>query len=87
LGHLDDDDARHERRIKPAAPGLMSTIHHTREERAWLHVNYRGEAPFLLAWGLHIARPGDREEGLLILRDLMQAEREKEKESTSSGDI
>ncbi|KAK3325034.1 hypothetical protein B0H66DRAFT_109231 [Apodospora peruviana] len=44
---------------------------HTREERMWLHENYRGEAPFLLAWGLDITRMEDREEGLAILRDLM----------------
>ncbi|AEO55803.1 hypothetical protein MYCTH_2299997 [Thermothelomyces thermophilus ATCC 42464] len=49
-------------------------VRHTREERVWLHVNYRGEAPFLQAWGLDIANPGDRLEGLTILRELMQAE-------------
>ncbi|KAL2175897.1 uncharacterized protein P884DRAFT_279028 [Thermothelomyces heterothallicus CBS 202.75] len=49
-------------------------LRHTREERVWLHVNYRGEAPFLQAWGLDIANPGDRLEGLTILRELMQAE-------------
>ncbi|KAL2159046.1 hypothetical protein VTH06DRAFT_2805 [Thermothelomyces fergusii] len=32
-------------------------VRHTREERVWLHVNYRGEAPFLRAWGLDIATP------------------------------
>ncbi|KAK3686138.1 hypothetical protein B0T22DRAFT_483041 [Podospora appendiculata] len=47
---------------------------HTREERMWLHANYRGEAPFLLAWGLNIDRREDREEGMVILRDLMTAQ-------------
>ncbi|KAK3328571.1 hypothetical protein B0T19DRAFT_194904 [Cercophora scortea] len=47
---------------------------HTREERMWLHANYRGEAPFLLAWGLNIDRREDREEGMVILRDLMMAQ-------------
>ncbi|KAL2148442.1 hypothetical protein VTH82DRAFT_2362 [Thermothelomyces myriococcoides] len=55
-----------------SSPKLV--VRHTREERIWLHVNYRGEAPFLQAWGLDIANPADRLEGLAILRDLMQAE-------------
>ncbi|GAB1313763.1 hypothetical protein MFIFM68171_03973 [Madurella fahalii] len=50
---------------------------HTGQERVWLHVNYRGEAPFLHAWGLDITKLADRLEGLSILRDLMQAEKEK----------
>ena len=47
------------------------SLAHTREERLWLHKNYRGEAPFLEAWGLDISRQSDREEGLGILRELM----------------
>ncbi|KAK4160575.1 hypothetical protein QBC43DRAFT_245255 [Cladorrhinum sp. PSN259] len=50
------------------------TITHTRQERVWLHANYRGEAPFLEAWGLDISRKADREEGLAILRELMLEE-------------
>ncbi|KAK3291778.1 uncharacterized protein B0H64DRAFT_435544 [Chaetomium fimeti] len=37
---------------------------HTRQERIWLHVNYRGEAPFLQAWGLDIGTVADRVEGM-----------------------
>lgn len=54
-----------------------NSVHHTRQERMWLHINYRGEAPFLQAWGLNIANLSDRLEGLSILRELMQAETEK----------
>ncbi|KAL2259057.1 hypothetical protein VTK26DRAFT_7395 [Humicola hyalothermophila] len=54
-----------------------AVLRHTRQERTWLHVNYRGEAPFLQAWGLDIANLSDRLEGLSILRDLMQAETDK----------
>ena len=68
------DDERAQARRKPAGPG--GAVRHTPQERVWLHVNYRGEAPFLRAWGLDIARPADRLEGLSILRDLMQAEAE-----------
>ncbi|KAK3937467.1 hypothetical protein QBC46DRAFT_267467 [Diplogelasinospora grovesii] len=53
-----------------------SAARHSRQERMWLHQNYRGEAPFLDAWGLNIKNEEDREEGSRILRDLMQAERE-----------
>ncbi|KXX75602.1 hypothetical protein MMYC01_206569 [Madurella mycetomatis] len=52
-------------------------VRHTGQERVWLHVNYRGEAPFLQAWGLDITKLSDRLEGLSILRDLMQAEKER----------
>ncbi|KAK4139528.1 uncharacterized protein C8A04DRAFT_15768 [Dichotomopilus funicola] len=55
-----------------SSPGPGRQI--TRQERIWLHVNYRGEAPFLRAWGLDIAKPTDRAEGLAILRELIQAE-------------
>jgi hypothetical protein len=53
------------------------TVRHTRQERIWLHVNYRGEAPFLQAWGLDIAKMADRLEGLAILKELIQAEAER----------
>ncbi|KAH6635096.1 hypothetical protein B0J18DRAFT_417903, partial [Chaetomium sp. MPI-SDFR-AT-0129] len=49
----------------------------TRQDRIWLHINYRGEAPFLQAWGLDITKPADRIEGLAILRELIQAEGER----------
>ena len=51
---------------------------HTRRERVWLHINYRGESPFLQAWGMDISKPIDRVEGLALLRELIQAERERE---------
>ncbi|KAK3377500.1 hypothetical protein B0H63DRAFT_561663 [Podospora didyma] len=53
-------------------------LRHTRQERVWLHENYRGEAPFLKAWGLDIKKVEDREEGLEILRDLIRSENEME---------
>ena len=52
------------------------SVRHTRQERIWLHLNYRGEAPFLQAWGLSITDLADRLEGLSILKDLMQAKAE-----------
>ncbi|KAI1375803.1 hypothetical protein F4677DRAFT_420768 [Hypoxylon crocopeplum] len=52
----------------------------TPEQMVWLHRNYRGEATFLKAWGLHITRDMDREQGLEILRELMAAELPKETE-------
>ncbi|KAK4097556.1 hypothetical protein N658DRAFT_569231 [Parathielavia hyrcaniae] len=69
------------RRERPGAADskgdTANRVRHTRKERIFLHVNYRGEAPFLKAWGLDIKKPADRVEGLAILRDLMQAERER----------
>ncbi|KAH6846993.1 hypothetical protein B0I37DRAFT_430200 [Chaetomium sp. MPI-CAGE-AT-0009] len=58
---------------------------HTRQERVWLHVNYRGEAPFLQAWGLEIGKVEDRVEGVGILRDLMRAEMEEEESDFEEG--
>ncbi|RYP81964.1 hypothetical protein DL769_001808 [Monosporascus sp. CRB-8-3] len=55
---------------------------HTPQERLWLHLNYRGEAPFLKAWGLSINSEDDREEGKAILQDLMRGE---EEESSSTA--
>ncbi|KAI0835641.1 hypothetical protein F5Y06DRAFT_275924 [Hypoxylon sp. FL0890] len=52
----------------------------TAEQILWLHRNYRGEATFLKAWGLHINRDADRERGREIMRELMAAEAPKEKE-------
>ncbi|KAK1750504.1 hypothetical protein QBC47DRAFT_393599 [Echria macrotheca] len=60
-------------------------VRHTREERMWLHHNYRGEAPFLQAWGLDIANAEDREEGLDMLRELMAAEREESQRRERKG--
>ncbi|KAK8117612.1 uncharacterized protein PG998_005893 [Apiospora kogelbergensis] len=54
----------------------MKTTRHTREERLWLHKNYRGEANFLRAWGLSIDNEEDREEGAALLRELVQSEQE-----------
>ncbi|KAK4245540.1 hypothetical protein C7999DRAFT_16272 [Corynascus novoguineensis] len=70
---------RHQPVLAAAVPAPKPAgVRHTRRERVWLHVNYRGEAPFLWAWGLDIARLSDRLEGLVILRELMQAEDEEE---------
>ncbi|KAH6648541.1 hypothetical protein BKA67DRAFT_575142 [Truncatella angustata] len=49
------------------------------QERLWLHRNYRGEATFLKAWGLSIEKAEDREEGITMMRELMDAEDEKKK--------
>lgn len=49
---------------------------YTRSELIWLHRNYRGELPFLRAWGLDIASVEDRAEGLEMLRELMLEEEE-----------
>ena len=48
-----------------------AAVRHTRRERVWLHINYRGESPFLQAWGMDIRKPVDRVEGLALLKDLM----------------
>jgi hypothetical protein len=63
----------------------VDSLRHTRQERIWLHVNYRGEAPFLKAWGLDIGKRSDRLEGLAILRELIHAEaQERKKEGGGS---
>ncbi|KAI1476877.1 hypothetical protein F4774DRAFT_420500 [Daldinia eschscholtzii] len=51
----------------------------TKEQILWLHRNYRGEATFLKAWGLHVTRDADRERGLEIIRVLMAAESTEER--------
>ncbi|KAK7918112.1 hypothetical protein PG985_009986 [Apiospora marii] len=56
--------------------GVAKTTRHTREERLWLHRNYRGEANFLRAWGLSIDNEEDRDEGAALLRELCQSEQE-----------
>ncbi|KAI0846043.1 hypothetical protein F5Y00DRAFT_264937 [Daldinia vernicosa] len=53
----------------------------TAEQVLWLHQNYRGEATFLKAWGLHVSRDADREQGREIMEMLMAAE-SKEKEQS-----
>ncbi|KAI0431900.1 hypothetical protein F5Y09DRAFT_174028 [Xylaria sp. FL1042] len=53
----------------------------TSKERFWLHRHYRGEAMFLKAWGLQITSEEDREEGRVILRELLEREAQEEKES------
>ncbi|KAH8675455.1 hypothetical protein BX600DRAFT_452708 [Xylariales sp. PMI_506] len=55
------------------------TWKHSPQERLWLHRNYRGEATFLKAWGLKIESEEDREEGLVLMRELMDAEEEKKR--------
>ncbi|KAK4120979.1 hypothetical protein N657DRAFT_673764 [Parathielavia appendiculata] len=70
-----DDGRRRERSGSKA--DAHAPLRYTRQERIWLHVNYRGEVPFLKAWGLDIKKAADRVEGVAILRDLMQAERER----------
>ncbi|KAK3309238.1 uncharacterized protein B0T15DRAFT_573259 [Chaetomium strumarium] len=63
----------------------VDSLRHTRQERIWLHVNYRGEAPFLKAWGLDIGRRSDRLEGLAILRELIHAEAQERKRERGSS--
>ncbi|RYP50247.1 hypothetical protein DL768_004184 [Monosporascus sp. mg162] len=65
-----------------AQPKSKKSPRHTPQERLWLHRNYRGEAPFLKAWGLSINSEEDREEGKAILHDLMRGE---EEESSSAA--
>lgn len=62
-------------------PGTKQKL--TPKERFWLHRQYRGEASFLQAWGLDIANESDRDEGLLILRELMEGEAQEERERES----
>ncbi|KAI1077421.1 hypothetical protein F5B20DRAFT_275561 [Whalleya microplaca] len=47
------------------------------QERLWLHRNYRGEATFLKAWGLSMDSEEDREEGMAMMRELMESEEDK----------
>ncbi|KAI2615549.1 hypothetical protein GGR54DRAFT_642311 [Hypoxylon sp. NC1633] len=64
----------------PTTPPQLEDKSHERiqrltpEQMIWLHRNYRGEATFLKAWGLHITRDEDRKEGFGIMRELMAAE-------------
>ncbi|KAI1487237.1 hypothetical protein F5X96DRAFT_163899 [Biscogniauxia mediterranea] len=62
----------------PPPPPPVKPPRLTPRERLWLHRNYRGEATFLRAWGLHITSEEEREEGLAILRELMAAEEAEE---------
>jgi hypothetical protein len=71
----ESDDARTGETPQPKADAV-DMIRHTRQERIWLHVNYRGEGPFLKAWALDITKVADRIEGLAIVRELIQAEEE-----------
>ncbi|KAI2612199.1 uncharacterized protein GGS25DRAFT_474264 [Hypoxylon fragiforme] len=66
-----ESSATHEEVPKPKE-GQKQRL--TPEQMIWLHQNYRGEATFLKAWGLHITKDADRELGLGILRELMAAE-------------
>lgn len=59
----------------------------TPEQIIWLHKNYRGEATFLKAWGLHFTRDADRDQGREILRVLMAAESPKGKEKSNRDDV
>ncbi|XXG96870.1 hypothetical protein Hte_003161 [Hypoxylon texense] len=59
----------------------------TPDQMIWLHKNYRGEATFLKAWGLHFTRDADREQGREILRVLMAAESQKGKEGLNRDDL
>jgi hypothetical protein len=68
------DDNAGRRELPGSKPETSQGVRHSRQERKWLHVNYKGEAPFLKAWGLDIRSVSDRLEGLAILKDLMQAE-------------
>ena len=52
----------------------------------WLHQHYRGEAPFLRAWGLDIKSAADREEGVVILRDLIDMDLDLDGDGGDSGE-
>ncbi|KAK4645241.1 hypothetical protein QC761_001160 [Podospora bellae-mahoneyi] len=57
-------------------PAQKYSVHLSRpkyslQERMWLHRNYRGEAPFLAAWGLDIASQQDQGEGVSRVKELM----------------
>lgn len=71
-------EPRYQQRQSPKVSVPPQPPRHTRQERVWLHVNYRGEAPFLHAWGLDIGKVADRVEGVEILRELMRADAEAE---------
>ena len=75
----DEDAISGETAVKTTQPSVETadSVQHSRQERVWLHTNYRGQAPFLRAWGLDITKPDDRVEGLALLRELMQAEGER----------
>ncbi|KAK1826441.1 hypothetical protein QBC39DRAFT_364303 [Podospora conica] len=61
---------------RPPAAAPIGPPKYTRPELIWLHRNYRGELPFLRAWGLDIGSAEDRAEGLEMLRELMLEEEE-----------
>ncbi|RYP25802.1 hypothetical protein DL767_008261 [Monosporascus sp. MG133] len=95
LPTIKEPSARSKETSTAAAPAVIATSssnsaqpksrrppRHTPQERLWLHRNYRGEAPFLKAWGLSINSEEDREEGKAILQDLMRGE---EEESSSAA--
>ena len=75
----ESDDAKTGETPQPKTDAV-DIIRHTRQERIWLHVNYRGEGPFLKAWALDITKVADRLEGLAIVRELIQAEEEGKRE-------
>ncbi|KAK4174102.1 hypothetical protein QBC36DRAFT_244055 [Triangularia setosa] len=65
--------------LTPVSPDDSTTSsaiagRYTHQERMWLHRNYRGEAPFLAAWGLDITSQQDRDEGVGIVKELMMEE-------------
>jgi hypothetical protein len=83
-----DDDAAVNRYKTQRKPETVDSVRYntsTRQERIWLHINYRGETPFLQAWGLDITKLADRIEGLDILRELIQAEGERKGVGGRSG--
>ncbi|KAK4239539.1 hypothetical protein C8A03DRAFT_32398 [Achaetomium macrosporum] len=78
-----EEDAKTRLPLRPAE--RVDSLRHTRQERIWLHVNYRGEAPFLKAWGLDIRKRSDRLEGLAILRELIHAEAQERKKGAGGA--
>ncbi|KAL7626436.1 hypothetical protein AAE478_003208 [Parahypoxylon ruwenzoriense] len=76
--HTETEHRRHISSCKklgsPIAESQIRIQKFTPEEMLWLHRNYRGEATFLHAWGLHITREVERQHGYKILRELMAAE-------------
>jgi hypothetical protein len=76
---------RYKTQRKPETVDSVRYNTSTRQERIWLHINYRGKTPFLQAWGLDITKLADRIEGLVILRELIQAEGERKGVGGRSG--
>ncbi|KAK3402564.1 hypothetical protein B0T20DRAFT_344546 [Sordaria brevicollis] len=63
---------------EPKTPTWSPRSYLSSKEMLWLHRNYRGVTPFFSAWGLFkgLNDEVEREEGLVIMRELIAAEEE-----------